>query len=310
MLGDDVTDFRSFLIPLPDFGYSGTDSTSDDSYAYLGLERKDLEITVQTANATSTDTPLGLNVSNFHLLSFSSLTGTLPSMNSFWLKAGWLSSDFSMIQRNDGLAFKMYDPEAYDDYGDLHAFSDSARLMGEFYIGSDPYTRYDVDTEDWGGSYLSYYQVLYYSDFPFLDYLPREYDRDQWIRDFNSVDNVDFEDPSVEDIELLKNTFEWVGPIFGTFQIHFTDMSVGILPLPIQYILTDRIVINRVFETMLEDSAYSGYTGFEKVTHFLGSAVQGFFSVEILPDFSLGSILVVIIAFSLVLWWLKVFAGG
>lgn len=43
---------------------------------------------------------------------------------------------------------------------------------------------------------------------------------------------------------------------------------------------------------------------------WLAKSVGGFLSIELFPHFALGSVLVIVIAFGLVMWWLKVFGGG
>jgi hypothetical protein len=45
-------------------------------------------------------------------------------------------------------------------------------------------------------------------------------------------------------------------------------------------------------------------------TNWLGHAVSGFLDLNIFPGFTLGGILMTIIAFSCVIWFLKLFAGG
>lgn len=45
-------------------------------------------------------------------------------------------------------------------------------------------------------------------------------------------------------------------------------------------------------------------------TNWLGTAISGFFNTQILPGFSFGGILLMIISFLCVVWFLKIFAGG
>lgn len=49
---------------------------------------------------------------------------------------------------------------------------------------------------------------------------------------------------------------------------------------------------------------------FRPYADWLAQAVSGFFSFQLFPGFYLGGILVAIIAFCLVMWWLKMFGGG
>lgn len=43
---------------------------------------------------------------------------------------------------------------------------------------------------------------------------------------------------------------------------------------------------------------------------WLAKSVGSFLSIELFPHFALGSVLVIVIAFGLVMWWLKIFGGG
>ena len=45
-------------------------------------------------------------------------------------------------------------------------------------------------------------------------------------------------------------------------------------------------------------------------TSWIGTAVGGFLNMELMPNFSIGGVLAILIAFSIVMLFLKFFAGG
>lgn len=300
----DANDFSTsypFLVPLPDFSYYNNTSlplySSSSSYAYFEDDDFGIVADVEIHPIDENPSSAQENVVEY-IFTLISVDSDLDQLWEFYLQSGFLTKDLTINDIDDGVVFALYELNTVNVR--------SGEVNGEFYLGNDPYHHYNVSI-DAGGAFLSYYQVLYHSDVPFMDMLPRELDRDEWQDYYDSLADADFAYLTSDELIAAQYCFDWVGALFGDFAVSIVSSD---LTFDCCYALTDRIVVDRVFETVLEDSAYSSYTGFEKVTHFLGSAVQGFFSVEILPDFSLGSILVVIIAFSLVLWWLKVFAGG
>lgn len=67
---------------------------------------------------------------------------------------------------------------------------------------------------------------------------------------------------------------------------------------------------DRGYQLGFDDGVASTSSGTVDFTSWLGTAVGGFLNFEIFPGFNMSGILLIIISFSLVMWFLKVFAGG
>lgn len=168
------------------------------------------------------------------------------------------------------------------------------------------------------GSVVSYYDTLVRSNIPWEDYA-NEYDQDYTASEFVTLieyfrekyDSMLYINDS-EDANTIVNMFDWVGPLYGNFQVGVNvdpELRLTAFKYTVRSALVDDSIFEDFFNDSVQRSVYRGKTGFERTTKFLGSAVSGFLDLEIMPNFSMAGLLIVIISFSVVLWWLKVFAG-
>lgn len=76
------------------------------------------------------------------------------------------------------------------------------------------------------------------------------------------------------------------------------------------YPCSDEGLFSELREVDLEYTGTDNYANASKYTKWIGHALSGFMDFQIMPGFSLGGLMLVILSFSVVVWWLKVFAGG
>lgn len=220
----------------------------------------------------------------------------------------YLSDDFGLNVAGDGIVFmwcdRNGDPVAYSDTGTFD-------LKCKYFFAGDAQQR-RLTIED--TSIVSYYEVLYHSDYDFRDNHPDQddlYTFDSYYAEFASYD---FSSLSADQIEKLQYCLAYVGSVYGVFEIEgkllqeFTNLMQRDFFIRYFNATPDWNVSN--FIVNVETAVNKDLTGFERMTKFIGTSVAGFLSVEIMPDFSLGGLVVIILSFSIVMWWLKVFAGG
>lgn len=239
-----------------------------------------------------------------------------------YLTDTYLDKDCTLLVDHDG-----YDHGAqfscfalYDYFGLLlsERGTDTVRVSvtGSFYLLGDR-TAYTCAYDDL--SSLSYWRVLYGSNVEnkAIELLPEDKNVDIWQMYYEEFAEYDWVELTEDQIEKLEYCYGHLGSIYGDFEFeidyrNFNSMlesqyEQGFL---IKYVLRDKDYFADQYARNVRVSVENSYSGFERVTHFLGSAVSGFLNVEIMPNFSLAGILMIIITFSIVLWWLKVFAGG
>ncbi len=81
--------------------------------------------------------------------------------------------------------------------------------------------------------------------------------------------------------------------------------------LRIIYTETSQIIDDRLYNFIMHNFETQPIPPYQAdYTTWLGTAVKGFFDAELWPGFTLGGIFLIIVSFSIVVWFLKVFAGG
>lgn len=226
----------------------------------------------------------------------------------------YVSLQSSLNSENDGSFFALNPgvPENLD--------RDDLRIEGSFYL-SGSNDKYDFDymftdlnasDPDWLS--LNVYDIIYDSGVNLLPYIPDSYDLKVFLEAYDSYDPLTATNEEKQYlfgfldsiyIDTLEIDLPMVHDEQYMFESYFNDSS----PMEIKYFTAndDQFVAFRYNDVRNSAGNITGYRGF---TSFIGNAVSGFLDVQIMPGLSLSLILVVIICFSLVLWFLKVFAGG
>lgn len=311
----DVADSSyGFVFGLPNYYLTSSDIVSSTLSQRTVYDIDGLEVGMRFFGEPYPNSDLFDGSAMTHIdLVVESIGGSFSDDGYFMLQDCFLWPDISVdtydSSLNPGTIFAIYQESYRDFYAEGYS-------RGEFFLpGVDQQFTYNIQNTVNYGAFLNYYQVLCYSNVPWADYLPDTYDTftiDEFLAAIEVAKLGGFEDMSDDQIRLLDMLFSWVGPIYGRFEVSGTDYSndSNSFSYYISYSLTDFTVLEGFYERNVQESRFNGLTGFERMTKFLGSAVNGFMSLEIMPNFSLGGILVVLITFSIVLWWLKVFAGG
>lgn len=124
---------------------------------------------------------------------------------------------------------------------------------------------------------------LYYIEYFFISF------------DFGDVDSTTFQRINVEYALMPEIEFEYNGEQYTlTTQNDFNNFRLGLY-------------------SSNDDGGYDVTIPSEFIRPYadwIASAVGGFFSIQLFPGFYLGGLIVTIIAFALVMWWLKMFGGG
>lgn len=148
----------AFQLPLPSIGY---DFTGERFFSGSSDNGNGYSVTYEGNGFSPSSTD-----SSIPVMTFIFMTHAYHNYNSayfdrdigFMLEGGFLSSDYELISSGDSIAFAVFDPVLGNSI--LPGY-----MRGEFYVGGDPYQRYTSRTEN--GAFLSYFDVIYHSDYPF-----------------------------------------------------------------------------------------------------------------------------------------------
>lgn len=243
--------------------------------------------------------------------SFDSFDGLYAML---FFTGSYVSLQSSLNSKNDGSFFALNPgvPENLD--------RDDLRIEGSFYLsGSNDLYSFDYYLTDLNASdpdwlSLNVYDIIYNSGVNLLPYIPDSYDLKEFLEAYDIYDPLTATNDQKQYLfgfldSIYIDTLEVDLPMVHNELYMFDSYFNNSYPMEIKYFTAndDQFLAFRYKDVRNSAGNITGYRGF---TSFIGNAVSGFLDVQIMPGLSLSLILVVIISFSLVLWFLKVFAGG